>query len=251
MAGADQHELYVRVSTAAEPDPAAREATLQALRYLRGARAVLAQMGIAVRVNKLRASDLQNARLHAALARRGITRLPALTTPRGTYVGFAAIRDLYERNIRAFLGAGGGARGRAADGAAGSPEGDLDRFYREEMTFARAEQDSRQGEGALGDESGEMLDGYHRMMMLRKPPAERKPSAEHEPPAERGPPAEYRPPAPGGRLDNLAREPWGPDEEAPDPQDALMEHSFWEGRMGASDAGPDEEEPGLGGADLD
>lgn len=160
--GAVPHNLYVKVVTAGDPDRKSRELTLQVLQYIHGRLPVFKQMGLAVKVNKIRSQDLQNARLVEAMRRRGIARLPALTTPNNVYIGFKEISTVYELNIKEFSHVG--RRGeKPVEGAV--PEDDLDSFYADEMTFERAEEDAQ--ETGIG-ESEDMMDAYRRMMERRE-----------------------------------------------------------------------------------
>ena len=156
------HNLYVKVVTGADADHKSRDITLGALKYVHARLATFAQMGIAVKVNKIRSQDLQDPRLVEAMRKRGITRLPALTTPNNVYIGLKEICDLYERNVKEFAAVA--ARGeRPVEGIL--PEDDLDSYYREEMSFERADEDAE--ETGLG-EGDNMMDSYRRMMERRE-----------------------------------------------------------------------------------
>ena len=161
--GAVRHDLYVKVVTGTDPDRKSHALTLEVLRYVHGHLAAFRQMGLDVRVNRIRSQDLQNAKLVAAMQKRGITRLPALTTPNNVYLGFNEIQDIYDRNVKEFAAVG--RRGeRAVEGA--SLEDDLTSFYQDEMTFERAEEDAQ--EEGIGGEGGDMMDDYRRMMERRE-----------------------------------------------------------------------------------
>lgn len=156
-----QHNLYVKVVTGADADHKSRDITLGALKYVHTRLATFAQMGIAVKVNKIRSQDLQDPRLIEAMRKRGITRLPALTTPNNVYIGLKEICDVYERNVKEFAAVA--SRGeRPVEGIL--PEDDLDSYYREEMSFERADEDAE--ETGIG-EGDDMMNSYRRMMDRR------------------------------------------------------------------------------------
>jgi protein-tyrosine-phosphatase len=267
---ATRHQLYVKVVGSDDPDQKSRGITLDVLRYIHARLPAFAQMGIAVKVNKIRSQDLQNARLIAAMQRRGIRRLPALTTPNNVYLGAKEIADLYERNIKELEHTG--ARGeRPVEGAA-PDDGDLDSFFRDEMTFERAEEDAQ--EPGIG-EGGDMMDAYRRMMERRESsekgrgrrPAAGRPSATTSDPSARAAPprapASSRPDNVGRRrpvddpddeiqatIDRLARDIDGDtrdrafasgggdsldDDGGYDPQDDLMEKAYWGSRVASSE----------------
>jgi len=221
-----QHQLYVKVVTGADPDRKSREITLEVLRYVHSRLPMLQQMGLAVKVNKIRSQDLQNARLVEAMRQRGITRLPALTTPNNVYIGFKEISDIYERNIKEYAAIGN--RGeRPVEGIV--PEDDLDTFYKDEMTFERAEEDAQ--EAGIG-ESDDMMDSYRRMMERReKSEAGRKRPGAPSPGWPPAAPADARdrraaPPRPAAssRPDNVGARPARP---APvDPDDAEIQETI-------------------------
>jgi hypothetical protein len=225
------HTIYV--------DPAAggkgREATLGVLRYVHAQLPTLKRMGLQIRVVRIRAGDLENPQLLAALRRRGVVRLPALATPKGVYLGHQEISSLYGENIKEFL-----------KGAQSASEGsDLDSYYRDEMTLERAREDSGGGEEEIG-EGGGMMGSYRQMMERRgtgRPGHNRAGALDSAPPA-------GRPAGGGSRPDNVATPPGddlaaiariapavGPAllheesmEDGESPQDDLMERAYW-GRM--------------------
>jgi hypothetical protein len=156
------HNLYVKVVTGADADHKSRDITLGVLKYVHARLPMFARMGLAVKVNKIRSQDLQNPRLVEAMRKRGITRLPALTTPNNVYIGLKEISDIYERNIKEFAAVA--TRGeRPVEGIL--PEDDLDSFYRDEMTFERADEDAQ--ETGIG-EGDDMMDSYRHMMERRE-----------------------------------------------------------------------------------
>jgi hypothetical protein len=162
----------VKVVADGDPDRKSRELTLEILQYVHARLPVFKQMGLAVKVNKMRSLDLRDARLVNAMRKRGIKSLPALTTPNNVYHGCREICDLYERNFQEFQAFG--RRGeKPVEGVA--PEDDLDVFYRDEMTFERAEEDAE--ETGLG-EADDMMDAYRRVMERReRSEAGRRPSS--------------------------------------------------------------------------
>jgi hypothetical protein len=193
-AGRPAHNLYVKVVTGDDADRKSHEITLAALKYIHSRMSVFAQMGIAVKVNKIRSQDLQNPRLVEAMRRRGITRLPALTTSNNVYTGLKEISDIYEQNIKEFTAVKRRDE-RAVEGAA--PDDDLDSYYKNEMSFVRAEEDNQ--ETGIG-EAEDMMDAYRRMVERRE--ASRPPPAGR--PAATTGDVRARPPPPGGaRPDNV------------------------------------------------
>jgi hypothetical protein len=211
------HNIYVKVVVGPDPDRKSRDITLQTLKYVHSRLPSFAQMGLAVKVNKITSFDLQNARLVGAMKGRGIVRLPALTTPNGVYLGYSEIVKLYELNLKEF--AARDRRGeKAVEGAA--PEDALDGYYKDEMTFEAAEEDAQ--ETGLG-EADDMMDSYRLMMQRRetstagqRKPSSRAAAAAARPDSRAAPP---RPPA-STRPDNVGRAP----RRAPaDPDDAEIE----------------------------
>jgi hypothetical protein len=169
--GAVQHNLYVKVCPKGDPDARSREFTLQVLKYIHGRLSLFAKMGLQIKVHKITTHDLQNPRLRAAMGKKGITRLPAMTTPTHLYLGVAQIIDVYERNIKEYT-AVQRREDRKVEGLA--REDDLDAFYRDEMSFERAEDDEK--EASIG-ESDDMMSAYQSMIkrrdessMKRRPP---------------------------------------------------------------------------------
>jgi hypothetical protein len=200
------HGLYVKVVTEGDPDTKSRDLTLSVLKYVHARLGIFAQMGIAVKVQKIRSQDLRNPQIVEVMKRRGILRLPALTTPNGVYLGFTDIQDVYDRNIREYESSR--RRGEQAVEGAILQDDDLDGFFRSEMTFARAEEDAQ--ETGLGEE-GNMMDSYRHMMERREKSgasSARKATqfrpAEAPPPQSRAAPPRAAPPP--GRPDNVARQ---------------------------------------------
>lgn len=232
LSGADTaamaHNLYVKVVGANDPDSKSRLITLEILKYVSSRIAMFRRMGIVVQVKKVRPVDLQNAKLLAAMKGRGITRLPALTTLNNVYLGYKEISDVYERNIREF-NAMKGREEKAVVGAAPDADDDqydLQAFYKDEMSFERADEDAQ--ETGIG-ESDDMMDSY-RTMMERREQSEsgrRKPG---RPAAAAGAPAgqgRSAPPPAGAaraRPDNIAAPPPARRPAPSDPDDAeIME----------------------------
>ena len=177
------HNLYVKVVTGADVDRKSSDITVSVLKYIHARMPTLASMGLSVRVNTIRSQDLQNPRLIEARRQRGITRLPALTTPNDVYIGLKESTDIYEKNLKEFAAVA--SRGeRPVEGIL--PEEDpLDSFYRDEMSFERADEDTE--EAGLG-EGDNMMDSYRHMMERRESSSERRPGL---------PGAGARPAAPG------------------------------------------------------
>jgi hypothetical protein len=219
-AGPAPHQLYVKVITSDDDsDKNSRKITLETLKYIHARLAMFGQMGVAVKVNKIRTQDLQNARLIEAMKGRGITRLPALTTSNNVYLGFNEIRDIYEKNIKEFESVN--RRGeRPVEGAAPDDEA-LDKYYADEMTFERAEEDAQ--ETGMGDQD-DMMDSYRRMMERReKSEAGRRPTRTGRPTSTTATPREEdrrAPPRPtSSRPDNVGTRRQQP-QARPDDEDA-------------------------------
>jgi len=160
--GRATHNIYVKVVTGDDVDHKSRGITLGVLKYVHSRLPMFAQMGLIVKVNKIRSEDLQNPRLVEAMRKRGITRLPAMTTSNSVYIGLKEISDVYERNIKEFTAVA--SRGEhPVEGFL--PEDDLDNFYRNEMSFDRVNEDEQ--ESGIG-EGDEMMDSYRHMMEHRE-----------------------------------------------------------------------------------
>lgn len=214
MANADTsqivHNLYVKLVAPGDPDAKSRSITLSTLKYVHSRLQTFSNMGLVVRVNKIRSQDLQDSRLVDAMRRRGITRLPALITPNNVYLGLTEISDIYERNIGEFAAT----NRREEHAVTGSElESDLDSFYRSEMTFAQAEDDDK--ETGIG-EGEDMMNSYRDMMEQREGSTPRPPTA-GRPMASLG----DRNPAPvrsaPGRPDNV---------RSADPEDAEIQETI-------------------------
>jgi hypothetical protein len=200
--GQTVHNLYVKVVADGDADRMSRDITITTLKYIHKWLPVFTQMGISIKVNKIRSQDLQNHRLVEAMRKRGLTRLPALMTPNGVYIGLKEISGVYDKNVKEFTAAAA----RPAEGLL--PEDDLDNFYRDEMTFERAGEDSQ--EAGIG-EGDDMMSSYRHMMERRDRPDSHPPRpATGRPPATTGdaPPRSLHrslpPPHAGGRPDNIA-----------------------------------------------
>jgi hypothetical protein len=234
------HQLYVKVVTAGDPDAKSREITLQVLRYVHERLKLLTTMGIEIKVNKIRSQDLQNPKLVDAMKHRGITRLPALTTLNNVYLGFNEIHDIYERNIKEY--AAFDRRGEKPVDDSPVQEDDLSKYYGDEMTFEKAEDDAQ--ETGIG-EGDDMMDSYRRMMERRESSesSRRRPGSSARP-VQTVDTRRDRPPAPSARPDNIApraarRPPQAP--QAPHaPQAPRAPHAPWGAREDPPD--PDEVE---------
>lgn len=163
------HYVYVKVDPAGEraADQVSRELTLRLLKYIHDNLAVIREMGVAVRVEKLSPELLANRSVFDALLAKGITRLPALKTPENVYVGLDPIVGVYEENIRMFL-----AERRRGDRPPATPdaadEDPLESMYRDEMTLERAEKDRAfEGENGFEEGTSDMMEA-HRAMLERR-----------------------------------------------------------------------------------
>jgi len=202
------HNLYVLVvggNAAAPNDRKGRELTLAILKYIHDRLPVFTKMGVNIRVHKVNKSDLGNARLVAAMERRGISSLPALVTPNNTYVGNRSIGGVYEKNIAEYQAF----RRQGTEAPTGIAQDDdaLASFYRSEMTFEKAADDDglgNDGDGIGNDgdgigEGGDMMDAYRQMMQRRETRETKGPGRGQPAPPKRG-----GAPAPARRPDNVA-----------------------------------------------
>ena len=195
------HNVYVKVVQKGDTDVKSKDLTLQVLKYIHQRINIFKQMGLQIKVNKITSQDLQNVRLRAAMKKKGIARLPAMTTLTNTYLGVKEIFDIYDRNIKEYLAV----RGREEKKIEGlAKEDDLDDYFKTEMTFERAEDDEK--ESGIG-ESDDMMSAYQSMMQRRdEQNAKRRPSRLPSiPTAPRGRAGGPAPAMPGqsGRPDNV------------------------------------------------
>jgi hypothetical protein len=160
------HQIYVKVvDSAIDSDTKSKGITLQLLTFIHQHLAEFKQMGVAMKVNKIRSIDLKNERLIDAMRKRRITSLPAVTTLYGEYIGLKAIIDLYDRNLREH--AAMASRGVAAVQGIVSEEADLFRqFYGDEMTFEKAENDTEDAQ--IGDNGMDLATAYREHMARRE-----------------------------------------------------------------------------------
>jgi len=201
------HDLYVFVvgKTARGPsDEKSRELTLAILKYIHERLPLFAEMGVQIRVHKVKQPDLDNPRVVQALEARKISSLPALVTPSNTYVGTRLIKSVYERNALEY----DAWRRREVESPTGmTPEDDLAKFYRDEMSFEKAAENDDDSDG-IG-ENGDMMDAYRTVLQSRngqQPAAAQGRTARSRPPPARGAP-------PPRRSDNVS---------ANDPSDSLV-----------------------------
>lgn len=156
------HNLYVKIVSPGDSDVKSKGFTLEILKYIHGRIGILKQMGLQVKVNKITSRDLKNERLRDAMKKRGIAKIPALTTPTNIYLGNREIVDIYERNIREFTAV----QRREVKHVEGlAKEDDLEEYYKSEMSFERAEEDEK--EPGIGETDGDMMSSYQSMMQRR------------------------------------------------------------------------------------
>jgi hypothetical protein len=170
------HDLYVKVVGADDPDKKSRLLTLEVLNYVHSRLAEFRQLGVAIKVHRITAASLQNPKLIDAMKKRGIMRLPALTTPTNVHLGFKEIADMYDRGIEE-LSARDRRGERAAEGAA--DEDPYDEFFASEMNFQRAEEDAQ--ETGLNADAEDMMDSYRHMIERRE-----RSDAKHRPRQSKG-----------------------------------------------------------------
>lgn len=222
--------LVVGAAATAPGDVQSRKLTLEILKFVQSNLALFAQMGVKVRVHKVKKSDLGNAALVEAMKRQGLASLPALKTPRSVYVGTGAIREIYEKNIADY-------RAYARRGAPQEVDDDLASFYQSEMTFERAAADG-DGDGDEIGEGGDLMDAYRTMMHRREgnpggangaPKQKKSPAAaRREDNVSRGGTAEASPPTEGGasKFEDTFGDGDGLD-GGNGAQDDLMEKAYW------------------------
>jgi len=245
------HNIYVKVVTGSDNDYRSRDITLNILKYLQLKMPLLIQMGVDVKINKIRSQDLQNPRLIEAIRQKGIVRLPALITTNNVYIGFKDIIDVYENNIKIFMSM------NTQKKKSIPPQvkkvvfaDDLDEYYKSEMTLAKANKDTEEedfGEGA------DMMNSYRNRMenrdtssssILRKTTVVKADSPKqisddnidvNEDDAEIQETINRL----AQDIDNTTREraftATDGDEDGPSPQDDLMERAYWGGRISSSD----------------
>lgn len=155
------HQLFVKIVGANSADQISRQVTLNTLQYIKSCLPQFEVMGIKVVLNQIKESDLSNERLIAAMRARGVTKLPAMTSPNDVYNGLQEIKDVYEKNIRQFAAIDR----RGERPVVGTTEHDLSSYYEDEMTFERAEEDAQ--ETGIG-ETDDMMENYRRFMEKRE-----------------------------------------------------------------------------------
>jgi hypothetical protein len=164
--GYQVHNLYVKIVPETESDEMSKKLTRQILLYITSRLALLKQMGLKVNVNRVRSKDLQNPALTGAMKRRGISRLPALTTPNNVYLGVKEIVDIYQKNTKEYE-AFNRREEKTSYHEMDRPEDNLDQFYRDDMTEDNAKADAE--DEAIGDQDTEsMMRSYSRMMQRRE-----------------------------------------------------------------------------------
>ncbi len=160
------HNLYVKIVPDTESDEMSKKLTRQVLLYITSRLPLLRQMDLKVNVNRVRSKDLKNPALTSAMKRRGIARLPALTTPNNVYLGVKEIVDIYQKNMKEYE-AVNRREAKTTHREMDRPEDDLDQFYRDDMTEDNAKADA--DDEAIGDQDTEtMMRSYSRMMQRRE-----------------------------------------------------------------------------------
>lgn len=165
------HQLYVKVedgNKSLTPNELKnRDLTLAVLKFIHDRLPIFQRMGLQIQVNRIRDVDLANPRLTDAMKRKGIVRLPALTTPTNLYLGVKEIEIVYKRNLEEFAAF---KRQETAPVTGMTPEDDLDAYY-QEMSGASAWKDAVEGGGDNDEGIGEsidMMDAYRGMMQSRE-----------------------------------------------------------------------------------
>lgn len=219
------HNIYVLDvgSTKTSKDVRRRDLTLSILRYIHQKLPIIKQMGVKIQVHKIKKSELSSKRLVKAMKKRRISSLPALVTPKSTYIGNESIRELYEKNIteyNTFLNS------KTNSGINTTESGDdLDNYFQNEIKVGDNESEGGMDEDE--DPSNNMMDNYRKMLQRResgnKTQQQSKPEQEQHPHAD--------------REDNITDVPImnsvmssgneGMDGMDENSQDAFMEQAFW------------------------
>lgn len=219
------HNIYVLDvgSTKTSKDVKKKNLTLSILRYIHQKLPIIKQMGVKIQVHKIKKSELSSKRLVKAMKKRGISSLPALVTPKSTYIGNESIRELYEKNIteyNTFLNS----KTNLGNNTTESGGDDLDNYFQNEIKVGDNESEGGMDEDE--DPSNNMMENYRKMLQRReggnKTQQQPKPEQEQHPHAT--------------REDNITDIPVmnsvmssgngdeGMDENS---QDAFMEQAFW------------------------
>jgi len=162
------HTLYVSTGGADAPgstapgSTAALATTLVVLRFIANNIKPINEMGITIKVVKIQPEALKNQRLIASMAARGITRLPALVTPKQVYIGTRAITDLYSKNIKSMREASAPRPPPPAPREPRAPT-DVDSSFNQER-HGKSGGHSRGGNIDLSDDDDEMGGGGKDMM---------------------------------------------------------------------------------------
>jgi hypothetical protein len=166
----NEHHLYIKTVPKDDKDQVSYKVTMEILLFLHKLLPMFKKMNLHINIHKLVPAQLGNPRLVEMMKKRGITRLPAVTTINNIYLGKNEILALYDRNAReyeAFLTRDH----RAVEGAA--PDDDYRNYYDSEMTFDKAKNDRDDDDGF--DEGGNMMSAYQAMVNRRE--AGKKPAA--------------------------------------------------------------------------
>ena len=269
------YNLYVKAVAEGDADQKSLEITRAVLAFVRQRLDAYAAMGAAVTVRPVSAAALRDPRAAAAMRARGVTRLPAMTTPTGAvYTGLGEIAAAFERNAAAYAAhRRGESGGRAARAARVPDDEDMSDYYARELGQPGGDDDD--DESAVGEGGGDMMAAYRRGVDRRfgdtaksghRPEPQRASSAPQAAGGAGPRPAGGAAPRPGAappaaRRDNIGdadeitrtieklsrdvggdRGPAAPpggapdDDEAPNPADDLMERAYWE-RMSESGGG--------------
>ena len=173
------HTLYVSTGGADAPGSpgAATATTLVVLRFIANNIKFIHEMEISIKVVKIQPQALKNQRLISSMAAKGITRLPALVSPKQVYIGTRAITDLYSKNIKSMREAQNlAARAPPAKPVEPRAPTDLDSFFNQEMHgksgggggHSRGSNiDLSDDEDDMGGGGKDMMDTYRQLVARR------------------------------------------------------------------------------------
>ena len=223
--------LYVVVTSprpAGSAEQTLKDSNLKVLRYVAQRLGLLREMGVTVRVQRIKKSDLSRPEVLEALRRKNVRSFPCLSTTNGAHTGPREIIDFYEHWIGKydeFLKASSAPARRQAKAAEYDGD-DLRQYYAEEMGAA-----NQNGES---DEEDSMNGGWDPSAAMRKMEERRGSKSQKSPaPSQEDPLAGYADsPVPArytDRANNLAAPPptvpdfgGGSDWDPADPKDDDM-----------------------------
>lgn len=160
------HKIFIKVVCTNESDDTNKNISLSLLQYVYDNLHMLKRIGVSVRIYKIYDADIQNEKITTALAARGIESLPALITPKGVYIGYSAIKNLYDKNIKDFLSSGSKmSKQQIAGETENGEEIDLQDYYDKEM---KIDEGDDQDEQEFGEGNADLSSRVHAMVQRRE-----------------------------------------------------------------------------------